>query len=223
MPLQALIVGVGGLGKCMAEAALERGLAVSVLVRNRSKLEASLGRAGLAKLVRITIGDGTQPDLLDQAMKGVDIVLSGRGADPPLARALAAAAQRNHVGKLCWPAGTTNVMAEDGVTPNYKRLLHLGGWVEGTYRAHGACIEAIRQAGINYVIFCPGRMASAGQHSPDVARTIRVNRDAGPFISYEDAAWVMLEAATSNTYDRQLISASTDPATKHPANPLTAQ
>lgn len=207
--LSVLIVGVGGLGKCMVQQALERDLHVSVLIRNRAKLEAELGSESVARISKITVGDGTQPSLLNDAMARVDIVLSGLGADVHLARELAAAVKRNGVKKLCWPGGTTNVIADDGVTPNYKRLLHLGSWVEGAYRAHGACIDAIRQADINYVIFCPGRMASVGQRSQDVRASVRVNRDSGPFVSYKDAAWVMLEAATTNNYDHQLVSAAT--------------
>lgn len=193
----------------MVREALERHLRVSVLVRNEAKLEAELGQDIIKGLSKITVGDGTQPQVLDGAMTDVDCVLSGRGADPHLAQMLAAAVKRNGVEKLCWPGGTTNVLADDGVTPNYKRLLHLGGWVEGAYRAHGACIDAIRQAGIDYVIFCPGRMASIGRRSPDVRASVRINRDAGPFVSYEDAAWVMLEAATTSAFDRQLVSAAT--------------
>lgn len=153
-PLSVLIVGVGGLGKCMVLEALARGLGVSVLVRNKTKLEDELGRDILAKLSKITVGDGTHAKVLDEALSGIDAVLSGRGADPQLAQELAAAVKRNDVKKLCWPGGSTNVLADDGATPNYQRLLHLGNWVEGAYRAHGACIDAIHQANINYVIFC---------------------------------------------------------------------
>lgn len=204
-----LIVGVGGLGQCMVREALERGLRVSVLVRSRDKLVATLGEATAARLHSITVGDGSDPATIDAAMKDIDVVLSGRGADPYLARALAEAVERRGTGKLCWPAGTTNVMADDGVTPNHLRLQNLGSWVEGAYRTHGACIDEIRLAGIRHVIFCPGRMASAGRRSPGVRASIRIDRDAGPFVSYEDAAWVMLEAATTSTYDNQLISAAT--------------
>jgi putative NADH-flavin reductase len=207
--LNVLIVGVSGLGKCMVMEALERGVRVSVLVRNRVKLEAELGKEAVAKLRKVTIGDGTQATVLDEALPGIDVVLSGRGADPHLAQELAVAVKRHGVKKLCWPAGSTNVMADDGVTPNYKRLMHLGSWVEGAYRTHGACIDAIRQARINYVIFCPGRMSSVGKRSQDVRSSVRINRDGGGFVSYEDAAWVMLQAATTNTYDRELISAGT--------------
>lgn len=204
-----LIVGVGGLGTCMVREALDRGLQVSVLVRNADKLEDSVGAELKRRLSRVNVGDGTDPQVLDKALSGMDVVLSGRGADPQMAEQLAAAVKRNNVQKLCWPAGTTNVMADDGVTPNYKKLSHLGSWVEGAYKAHGACIEAIKQTGINYTVFCAGRMESVGKKSPDIQASVKINRDAGPFVSYEDASWVMLEAATTNTYDRQLVSAST--------------
>lgn len=207
--MRILIVGVGGLGKCLVQEALERGLSVSVLVRHREKLERELGETALAQLEKVHVGDGTNAVTLDSAMQGIDVVLSGRGAAPDLAMALATAVARNGVKKLCWPGGTTNVLADDGVTPNYKQLLHLGNWVEKTYTVHGKCIEAIRQAGVNFVIFCPGLMKSKGQRSPDIQKTIRINRDAGPFVSYEDAAWVILEAATTTTYDQQLVSAAT--------------
>src|SRR4051794_12804628 len=204
-----LVVGVGGLGKSMVQEAVERGLRVSVLVRDQGKLEAQLDDQTLAALSTITVGDATDAAVLDEAMAGTNVVLSGRGADPDMARELAAAAKRNGVAKLCWPGGTTNVLADDGVTPNYQVLRHLGDWVDTAYRVHGACIETIRETGIDYVIFCPGRMASTGRRSADVASSLRVNRDAGPFVSYEDAAWVMLEAATTSTYDRKLVSAAT--------------
>ncbi|MDS9469639.1 MULTISPECIES: NAD(P)H-binding protein [Paracoccus] len=206
---EILVVGVGGLGKCMVLEALGRGLRVSVLVRNRTKLEADLGKEIDLQLSQITVGDALRPTVLDAAMAGVDVVLSGKGADPELAAALADAVKRNRVSKLCWPAGTTNVMAEDGITPNYNKLAHLGTWVERAFHAHAACIAAIRAADINHVIFCPGRMAGLGRRSPDVEASLRINRDSGPFVSYEDAAWVMLEAATTHEYDRQLVSAAT--------------
>lgn len=204
-----LIVGVGGLGKCLVAEALERGLNVSVLVRNQAKLESDLAPETMARLNRVIVGDGTDAEVLDDALSGIDVALSGRGADPQLATALAEAVKRHGVGKLIWPGGTTNVMADDGVTPNFKQLLHLGSWVEGAYRAHGACIDAIRNAGISHMIFCPGRMKNMGGRSADIAASVRINRDAGPFVSYEDAAWVMMEGATTNRYDRQLVSAAT--------------
>lgn len=215
-PLRVLIVGVGGLGKCLLAEAISRNFSVSVLVRNLEKLKNSIDEKTLNQIEKINIGDGTDSQTLDAAMHNIDVILSGRGADPELAQALANAVQRNGVKKVCWPGGTTNVMAEDGVTPNYKVLGHLGKWVENAYALHGKCINFIRQAEINYVIFCPGKMDSVGYKSQDIQNTIRVNRDAGPFVSYEDAAWVILEAASTSQYDKQLISAATNVLYGHP-------
>lgn len=204
-----LVVGVGGLGTCVVSEALERGLAVSVVVRDEAALVQRISAATVDLLDTVIVGEGTNPDVLDTAMADVDVVVSGRGADLTLSRQLAAAVHRNQPTKLCWPGGTTNVLAEDGHTPNYKTLGHLGSWVNDAYAGHQACIDAIRDTGINYVIFCPGRMASTGYRSNDVRATVRINRDAGPFVSYEDAAWVIVEAAVTDTYDRQLVSAAT--------------
>jgi len=52
-------------------------------------------------------------------------------------------------------------------------------------------------------------MKSLGRRIPDVRSTIRINRDGGPVVSYEDAAWVMIEAATTDAFDRELVSAGT--------------
>jgi putative NADH-flavin reductase len=204
-----LIVGVGGLGTAMVHEALERGLTVSVMVRNRDKLDATLDPEALGRLAAITLGDATDPDALDRAMTGIDVVLSGNGAHRKMARSLADAVNRNGVRKLVWPAGGSNAMEDDGVTPVYKRYLDSWPGVEKVYHAHQVCIDAIRDAGINYVFFGPGRMTPAGHRSADVTSTVRINRSAGASVSYEDAAWVMLEAATTSAWDRELVSAST--------------
>ncbi len=204
-----LIIGVGGLGSAMVREALQRGLRVSVLVRHPDKLLTSLGVATLDQLENVFVGDGTDPDVLDSSMTGVDVALSGRGADPHLAAAVAAAVARNAPRKLVWPAGSTNVKAEDGVTLNYVQLMPTAAWAEAAYLTHQACIDAIRAAHVTSVIFCPGVMSATGHRSADVAATIRIDRDGGSFVSYEDAAWVMVEAATTSTYDGQLISAGT--------------
>lgn len=206
---RVLIVGVGGLGTHMVHEALERGAQVSVLVRDRGKLATRLDADTLSRLAKITVGDATDPATLDAAMQDVDVVLSGNGAHKTMARQMAEAVKRNGVHKLVWPAGGSNAMAEDGVTPAYKQYLAWWPGAEQTYRAHQACIDAIRDTGINHVIYAPGRMTTHGHRSPDVRSTIRINRVAGMSVSYEDSAWVMLEAALADTYDHQIISAAT--------------
>lgn len=204
-----LVVGVGGLGTHLVREALDRGAEVSVLVRDRAKLETRLDAATIGRLSRVTVGDATDPAALDAAMAGVDAALSGNGAHTRMARLMAEAVERNGVGKIIWPAGGTNLMSDDGVTPAYKAYATPGFDAEAVYLAHQACIDAIRRVGVNYVIFCPGRMQSVGATNPDVASTIRVNRPAGNFVSYEDAAWVILEAALTDAWDRELIAAAT--------------
>lgn len=208
-PQKLLIVGVGGLGAQMVREALERAAQVSVLVRDRSKLDARLGDDVVSGLAGITIGDATDPSVLDSAMQGIDVVLSGNGAHPQMAHELASAVRRNDVQKLCWPAGGTNVTSEDGVTPAYRDYVDQWPGAADAYRAHQACIDAIREVGINYVILCPGRMESTGHRSSEDSRTVRVNRPTGMFTSYEDAAWVMLEGALTDAFDRELVSVAT--------------
>lgn len=209
-----LVVGVGGLGRRVVEEALSRGASVSVLVRNRSKLDEELGAANVSRLKRVFVGDGTNATVLDESLStnDVDVVISGRGADVGLAKALAEAVKRNgKPKKLIWPAGATNVLADDGVTPNYKTILNLGPWIEKAYKAHGACIDAIKNVGITHVIYCPGMMRDVGKRSPveTIKAGIRVNRSGGAFVSYEDSAWVIVEAALTSTWDNQLVSAGT--------------
>ncbi|MCI1257439.1 MULTISPECIES: NAD(P)H-binding protein [Corynebacterium] len=211
-----LVIGVGGLGRCMVNEALERGQDVSVLVRDRSRLEEQVGSGTVAKLAEVTVGDATDPVVLDSALVGIDVVLSGRGADPSVARELAAAVVRHPVRKICWPAGSTNVLAEDGETPNYRELLPTWPVAEQVYRTHQECIDLLEESGVTCVFFCPGKMGSAGHRSPGVAQTVRVNRDAGRFVSYEDAAWVMLEAALTDRYDNLRVSASTPGSDRSP-------
>ena len=206
---EVLIVGVGGLGNAMVNEALERGLQVSVMVRDEAKSRARLGEETAARLKNVIIGDATDPASLDRAMQGVDVVLSGKGAHLEMARAMAHAVKRNGVQKLCWPAGGMNLMAEDGVTPVYLSYVDRMPGAEALYRSHQVCIDAIREAGINYMVFCPGFMSAHGRRSADVRSTVRINREAGMSVSYEDAAWVMLEAAVTDTYDGQLVSAAT--------------
>lgn len=95
-----LVIGVGGLGTELVHEALERDLPVSVLVRNPAKLDAALTADQRARLAAVNVGDGTDPAALDRAMVGIDVVLSGRGAAPEMAEAVAQAAARNGVAKL---------------------------------------------------------------------------------------------------------------------------
>ena len=99
-------------------------------------------------------------------------------------------------------------MSEDGVTPDWVNVAKYWPPAERAYAAHGACIDAIRATGINHVVFCPGFMQAAGQKTA-ATPSIRINRPSpGTAVgSYEDAAWVMVQAAEVSDYDGQLITA----------------
>lgn len=102
-------------------------------------------------------------------------------------------------------------MEDDGVTPAYIAWKAFWEPAERAFQAHGACIDAIRATGVPHVIFCPAMMDSLGAKTPGLPEiaNIRVNRPSGPFVSFEDAAWVMLEAAEGSQWDGQLVTAST--------------
>jgi hypothetical protein len=105
-------------------------------------------------------------------------------------------------------AGETNVMQEDGGTPNWLAWKDKWPPAESAFRAHGAAIAAIRAVGANFIVFCPPAMDAKGAVSQPPP-TIRVNRPSGRmFLSYEDAAWTMVEAAAASQYDGQLITAA---------------
>eukprot|EP01124_Arcella_intermedia_P019739 TRINITY_DN27066_c0_g1_i1.p1 TRINITY_DN27066_c0_g1~~TRINITY_DN27066_c0_g1_i1.p1 ORF type:complete len:212 (+),score=5.24 TRINITY_DN27066_c0_g1_i1:87-722(+) len=204
--LRLLVVGAtGGLGQALAREALKRGHTVSVMVRSQEKLTEVFAK-DTARFHGVHVGDGTDREAILAACGGVDVVLNSVGSRAEVAAALANAARDRGVRKLVHVAGATNVLGEDGVTPHWKQL----SWppAERAYHAHQAAIDAIVASGINYVVFCPAFMKSTGAASQP-AVPVRINRPSGGFVSYEDAAVVMVDAAEKGDWDRQLITAAT--------------
>ena len=100
------------------------------------------------------------------------------------------------------------------MTPNW--LLWREKWppAENAFKMHGEAIAAIREVNPTYCVFCPPYMADRAAVSVPLP-TIRINRPGAEFISYQDAAWTMLEAATRDDFDNQLITiAAAAPAAK---------
>ncbi|KAI8614558.1 hypothetical protein BC830DRAFT_1126815 [Chytriomyces sp. MP71] len=208
-PLQVLVVGAtGGLGQTLVREALKRGHTVGVLVRSKEKLSDTFVTDEVARFAQVHISDGTDAATIASALKGVDVILNGVGSRPDVALALASAAKTANTKKLIHVAGSTNVLGEDGVTLEWKRWITRWSGAEAAFKSHQACIDAIAAAGVNYVVFCPSFMKSVGKVStPPVA--VQVNRPSGEFVSYEDAAVVMVDAAEKSDWDRQLITAAT--------------
>jgi len=211
MVLNVLVVAAtGGLGQALVKEAESRGHRVSVLVRNRDKLNA-MGEF-LGKVENVVVGDATDPVVVSKACDGVDVVLLAVGAKPLVAKRVSKAYKtKPNVTKLVFVAGATNLLAEDGITPYYKKIVDKVPHAEAMYKNHQACIDAVRSSGITYVGLCPAWMRPAGGKSSTPVQ-VTVNRPAGDFLSYEDAAVVMLLAAESKQWDHKLISAATPSA-----------
>ena len=214
--LSLLIVGAGGgLGKALVREALSRGIRTSVLVRSKAKYEGEADVAPLLpRLAGVHEGSGEDADAVAAAARaaGASVVCGALGASAPFFASVTAGAARAGAAKVVHVAGATNVMDEDGVTPAWKAWAAKWPPAESAFKAHGAAIAAARAAAAAapappaLAIFCPPYMAARGAVSAPPPN-IRINRPGADFVSYEDAAWVMLEACTRADYDGQLITA----------------
>jgi putative NADH-flavin reductase len=205
--LNVLIIGVGGLGKELVSELLERQFFVSTFVRSQEKLIAEIGDSVHGKLANSYVGDATDQEAVRKAATGKDVVFLGVGANLPIAKAVCAASKSAGVKKLIGVAGATNVLAEDGVTWDYVNWLKVWPPAEKAFQSHAPVIEEIRKSGIPFVILCPPLMKSKGSKSA-AGVNIRINRPGLPFLSFEDAAWAMAEAAVKSDFDGHCITAA---------------
>jgi len=208
-PIHILIVAAsGGLGRCIVNEALDRGCKVSVLVRSLSALHDAIGDS--VDRVTVFVGDGTDVGLLNNAAKDVDVIVSAGPPNPELARAVGEACVNSPTCKrVVWTAGGSNILEADGKTMHYKRFGEAG---EGYFKAHAPCIKAVQDTGATYIIWCPGKMDAAGKKSsPPVDIYTHAVPPGVPmdFVSYEDAADVILRASSTSDYDYDHIAAVT--------------
>ncbi len=206
--LRILIVSAtGGLGSNLVKEALSRGHIVSVCIRDQRKLLDQLG-ADIDRLASINIGSADDADFIKTSMKDIDVVLSAAPASPDIAKIVADAVVTSGARKLVWVAGASNMVEDDGVTLHHHKFGPTG---VGYYNAHAPCIEAIKRSGANFVIFCPGLMKPAGSKSPTPPEIFtRCKLGQVDFVSYEDAAWAMIQVAETDTFDMQLCEAITE-------------
>jgi uncharacterized protein YbjT (DUF2867 family) len=203
-----IVAATGGLGSNLVKEALSRGHRVSVLARDESKLASLLGAAEFGRLAAVHIGSAEDASFVEKAMADIDVVLSGAPAMPTIASTLSAAVLTTGARKLVWVAGASNMVEEDGVTLHH---LKFGPTGVNYYNAHAPCIEAIKSSGANHVIFCPGLMRPAGAKSPTPPEIFtRCKPGQVDFVSYEDAAWAMVQVAEVDTFDGQQCEAITE-------------
>ena len=210
--LSLLIVGAGGgLGRALVREALGRGAKVSVLVRSAAKF-ASEAAEDVPRLAGVHEGTATDPAAVAAAATAAHatVVIGCMGGDAAFARGVAEGAAAAKVRKTVTVAGATNLKDADGVSPLWIKWATRWPPAESAYKAHGAAIAATREVaakhGMVYTVFCPPYMSAKGARS-NPPLDIIVDREGDSFISYEDAAWTMLEAATRADFDNQLITA----------------
>ena len=206
--LRLLIVAAsGGLGTNLVKEALSRGHIVSVVARDHAKLATLLG-SDLERLAGVHIGSAEDAEFVRSSMTGIDVVLSGAPAVPNIAKTLADAVLVTGARKIVWVAGASNMVEDDGVTLHH---LKFGPSGVNYFNAHAPCIDAIKSTGANHVIFCPGLMKPAGAKSPTPPEIFtRCKPDQVDFVSYEDAAWAMVQVAEVDTFDGKLCEAITE-------------
>jgi putative NADH-flavin reductase len=113
----AVIGASGWLGGLIARRAIDRGHEVTVLARDRSRLEGIEGAAAVAEV------DATDADALREAVAGHDVVIASvtdrsgadRGVIPATARALIAALPAAGVERLVFMGGGGSLEVEPGV------------------------------------------------------------------------------------------------------------
>jgi putative NADH-flavin reductase len=204
-----VVAAAGGLGREVVKEALSRGHSVSVLVRDRAKLASVLSSETLARLASVDVADGTDAAAVAKAAKGKDVVIGMKGADTNFARVLAEQTKAAGAKKFIFVAGATNIEMENGVAG-------VDFWADrwaparSAYAAHQACIDAIAATHVTSVVFCPGYMKSVGAKStPPPPVLTRAPLHDATWVSYEDAAHAILEAAERPEFDNKRITAFT--------------
>ena len=219
MSLSLLVVGAtGGLGARVITEALSRGHTVSAFARSAEKLTAVLGASVTSSLKSIHLEDGKDVASLTAAAAGVDAVICAVNSDASLAAALGVACKG--VKRAVWTAGASNILEADGVTMHYTSFGEYGTKV---FAAHSPCIEAFKAGGGTTIIWCPGRMLPVGVKSDKPIDILTHAAPAGTsamdFVSYEDAANLLVRAVEVSDYDNKHIAGVTTQFTSAHAKP----
>lgn len=85
-----VVAAAGGLGQAIVREGLARGHNVSVLVRSKDKLVDALGASDVGRLSAVYEGDATNAGVVASAVRGKNVVLSGIGSQPGLAKTVRA-------------------------------------------------------------------------------------------------------------------------------------
>jgi uncharacterized protein len=204
-----IVAASGGLGSRVVFEALSRGHSVSVLVRSQAKLEEVINSNTLSKL-KVFIGDATNKIVLEKAVFGNDAIISCGPSLPEMTRTLGEVCKASSsCKKVLITAGASNILEIDGKSHH----LRFGPQGNNFYNYHQPAIDALKATGATFTIWCPGLMKSGNKSLKEVQISNRAIVDgykSQDFITYEDAANVLIRAVESTDYDNEHIAAISD-------------
>ena len=201
-----IVAASGGLGSRVVHEALARGHSVTCLARSKAKLIEAVGVDVLPR-IQFVIGDGTDRQAVEKAADGVDAIISCGPSLPSLAKTLGEVCKEsNQCKKVVITAGASNILEVDGSSHH----LRFGQEGTGFFNYHAPAIEAFKATGVVYGIWCPGLMKPGKKSASEVKlsdRAIVDGHKSYDFITYEDAANVIIRATESPEWNNQHFAA----------------
>jgi len=204
-----IVAASGGLGSRVVHEALARGHTVTCLARSQAKLAEAVGVDVLPKL-KVIIGDGTDHQIVTEAAEGVDAIISCGPSLPSLAKTLGEVCKASKTcKKVTITAGASNILEVDGKSHH----LRFGPQGVGYFNYHAPAIDALKSTGVTFTVWCPGLMKSGQKSSAEVKISNRAIIDGHKkfdFITYDDAANVIIRAVESTEWNNEHIAAISD-------------
>lgn len=202
----AIIGATGSTGKEVLRLALEADYNVTIVIRNPDKVSYN-------KNVKVIKGDVTDLRSLEEALKGIDMVISCFG--PSIHREVADLMSKGtyNIVKACELHDVTRFVFMSGfVQTDYKELSFLARLITPIFRYYFKqsyldkviAEDSIKNSRLDWTIVrAPGlnRASATGQYKAGVKRKVYFN-----FMSFADCAKCLIDAIQEKTWSRQIIN-----------------
>jgi uncharacterized protein YbjT (DUF2867 family) len=193
----------GGTGKALVAQALDRGDDVVAFLHDEAK-------ADFPEPVRVVVGDAIDPVAVDRAIHGVDAVLVALGVIPWKAGTTLSDATKNIIAAM-YDRGVTRLVVETGAhfakgkKPLLWRISASLPLLRGMFTDKSKQESVVMQSGLDWVLVRPSNLTNGS-----LTKRVTV-ADAVPLhtlsrVSRADVAYVMLEAAHSDTYSKRAVT-----------------
>lgn len=173
MPMTSIAIfgATGNLGRHVVQQALDRGWAVSVVIRAQSRLSRDV--ASRARVAEIDLASG-DIDEIARTVEGLDAlvccagyVAEGQGFVALIDRVVAAVESLSpHLRPVCWFIGGAALLDLDA---NGRRGVDLPK-VKTTYWPHRVNFERLHRSGLDWQMLCPGPMVDRASVGVDRLR-----------------------------------------------------